>query len=107
MLANTPEPPYYAVIFTNALTDQTEGYEEMAEYMCTLALQQEGCLGFESARNAAGEGITVSYWKNQQAILQWKKHVEHLEAQEKGRSNWYKYYQTRICLVERDYSFTK
>ncbi len=31
MIAATPKPPYYAVIFTNELTVHTEGYEAMAE----------------------------------------------------------------------------
>lgn len=105
MLAKTPAPPYYAVIFTNALTDQTEGYEEMAERMCELAMQQEGCLGFESARNAQGEGITISYWRDLDCIRHWKQNIEHQEAQQKGRAQWYRYYKTRISLVERDYSF--
>ncbi|MEZ4981755.1 MAG: hypothetical protein R2769_09250 [Saprospiraceae bacterium] len=42
MIAQTPEPPYYAVIFSNVLTEQTEGYEEMAKQMVELAKQQVG-----------------------------------------------------------------
>ena len=38
MIAVTPTPPYYAVIFTNELTSNTEGYEEMAQRMAELAL---------------------------------------------------------------------
>ena len=37
MLANTPTPPYYAVIFTSIRTDIEEGYEEMAQEMVRLA----------------------------------------------------------------------
>lgn len=36
-IAQTPNPPYYAVIFTNIRTDIEEGYGEMAERMVELA----------------------------------------------------------------------
>ncbi|WP_339888069.1 antibiotic biosynthesis monooxygenase [uncultured Flavobacterium sp.] len=94
---------YYAVIFTSERTEIEEGYVEMAQRMEELAKQQEGFIGVESARNEIG--ITVSYWKDLEAIKKWKQNMEHLVAQEKGRSDWYKSYTTRICLVEREYSF--
>lgn len=99
------KPPYYAVIFTTVRTEIEEGYSEMAERMVQLAKEQNGFLGVESARNEIG--ITVSYWKDLESISVWKQNIEHLEAQEKGRENWYKNYTTRICLVEREYSFEK
>lgn len=103
MLASTPCPPYYAVIFSNQLRSSSEGYEEMANKMLELARQQEGFLGVESARDAIG--ITVSYWRDQQSILRWKQDAEHILAQQRGKSEWYKSFFTRIALVERDYSF--
>jgi heme-degrading monooxygenase HmoA len=105
MIATTPNPPYYAVIFTNELTVHTEGYEAMAEKMCEMALKEPGCLGFESVRN--GLGITISYWESLEAIKNWKANTEHLEAQQQGRDIWYKNYKTRICKVERDYGFER
>ena len=54
MHANTPAPPYYAVIFTSIRTDIEAGYEEMAEEMVRLASLQPGYLGHESARNELG-----------------------------------------------------
>lgn len=97
--------PYYAVIFTSVRTEIEEGYDEMADLMVKLAREQEGFLGVESARNQIG--ITVSYWRNLEAISAWKQNVDHLVAQQKGRENWYQSYTTRICLVEREYSFEK
>lgn len=103
MFANTPEPPYYAVIFTSEKNSENEGYEVMAEKMWNLAKQQPGFLGAESARNEIG--ITVSYWENLESIKQWKLNEEHLLAQENGKKFWYKNYKVRICLVQRDYQF--
>lgn len=101
MIAPTPEPPYYAVIFTSVRTDGDAGYGAMAERMDALAREQPGYLGVESARE--GIGITVSYWRNLESIRAWKANAEHLFAQQAGRSTWYSDYRVRIAKVERDY----
>jgi len=103
MIAKTPKPPYYAVIFTSTRTDGDRGYSKMADYMLDLAQQQEGFLGIESAREDLG--LTVSYWRDLESIKSWKENSEHLIAQEKGREEWYKNYKIRIAKVERDYEF--
>ena len=100
MLANTPKPPYYAVIFSNTLKADDPDYHIMATRMLDLAEQQPGFLGFESAR--AEIGISVSYWQNLEAITAWREHTEHQLAQQKGKSDWYKEYCVRIARVERD-----
>lgn len=105
MIALTPSPPYYAVIFTSLRTTIDEGYDAMADKMVELAAEQEGFLGVESARNETG--ITVSYWKDLDSIRKWKQQTDHLLAQQLGRQKWYEVYKTRICLVERDYGFEK
>ena len=101
-LADTPSPPYYAVIFTNTLTGDLEGYAETADRMLELAKTQDGYLGVEAARD--GVGITVSYWRDLEAIKAWKANIEHVAAQQKGAQQWYGDYTTRIAKVEREYS---
>jgi heme-degrading monooxygenase HmoA len=103
MIASTPKPPYYAVIFTSFRTEGDNGYGETAQRMVELAQQQPGFLGAESARD--GLGITVSYWESLEAIRAWKANVEHLVAQQRGREEWYSAFKTRIAKVERDYGF--
>lgn len=103
-LAPTPQPPYYAVIFSSLKAEDDEGYGEMAERMLELAAQQPGFLGVESAREQLG--ITVSYWSSREAIAAWKANIEHREAQRQGRERWYKAFRTRICRVEREYGKT-
>ncbi len=103
MIAKTPTPPYYAVIFTSLRTEVDEGYGDMADRMAELAATQPGFLGVESARS--GLGITVSYWESLEAIRHWKMNAEHLIAQQLGRKQWYLAFQTRICKVEREYGF--
>lgn len=103
MISSTPKPPYYAVIFTSLRTEVDNGYNAMAERMIDLAAQQEGFLGIESAREEVG--ITVSYWRDLEAIKLWKEHSEHRVAQEKGRQLWYSNFRVRVSRVERDYGF--
>ncbi|MET3695839.1 heme-degrading monooxygenase HmoA [Bacillus oleivorans] len=100
----TPEPPYYAVIFSSERTEGDKGYEKMSEKMVELAAQQKGFLGLESARDP-DLGITVSYWESLEAIKNWKEHTIHKLAQERGKSEWYQSYSLRVCKVERQSFF--
>ncbi|HQU83368.1 MAG TPA: antibiotic biosynthesis monooxygenase [Pyrinomonadaceae bacterium] len=104
-IAKTPEPPYYAVIFTSFLTENTDGYAEMGDAMEELAREQKGYLGIEAARDRIG--ITVSYWQDLDSIKAWRENVKHLAAQRKGYEKWYKSFATRICKVERDNFFER
>lgn len=105
-IAQTPEPPYYAVIFSSQRTEGDRGYAHMAERMIELASAQPGFLGVESVRGADGFGITVSYWSSEEAIRSWKTHAGHQPAQEAGKRIWYADYQLRIAKVERAYGQT-
>eukprot|EP00434_Breviolum_minutum_P028651 symbB.v1.2.025353.t2/scaffold2449.1/size78888/2 len=51
--------------------------------------------------------VVVSYWASEEAIAAWKANATHIIAQEKGKSDWYESYATRICRVERDYTFQR
>ncbi|WP_419785070.1 antibiotic biosynthesis monooxygenase family protein [Pseudodesulfovibrio sp.] len=101
--AQTPEPPYYAVIFTSTRTATDTGYGEVADRLVDLAAGMDGFLGVESARE--GVGITVSYWRDEASIRAWRAHPEHRGAMERGRAEWYGAFSTRVCRVERDNSF--
>ena len=101
LIATTPIPPYYAVIFTSLRTEGDHGYGDMATKMVQLASEQPGFIGIESAREEVG--ITVSYWRDLESIKQWKANTEHLFAQKLGREQWYRSFKTRIAKVERDY----
>ena len=104
-LAPTPQPPYWAVIFTSLRKpDDPDGYAAMAERMAELARRQPGYLGIESARDAAGLGITISYWESEAAIHEWKRVAAHAAAQRIGRERWYRDYVTRVARVERAYT---
>ena len=100
-IAETPNPPYYAVIFSSTRTEADNGYEAMSDRMLELAAEQPGYLGVESAREEVG--ITVSYWSDLESIANWKANVEHQQARKLGHEKWYSEFKVRISKVERDY----
>ncbi|HWY72321.1 MAG TPA: antibiotic biosynthesis monooxygenase [Burkholderiaceae bacterium] len=102
-MARTPQPPYYAVIFTSIRTAGDRGYAETADRMVELASGQPGFLGVESVRDSEGVGITVSYWESTAALQAWKAQAEHLVAQQRGQRDWYQHYEVRVARVERAY----
>ena len=102
--AQLPAPPYYAVIFSSQRTAQDEaGYAATAEHMLELAHQQPGFLGYESARDGEGFGITVAYFESEDAIARWRDHAEHRAARREGHRSWYEHVELRVARVERAY----
>lgn len=99
-IAHTPQPPYYAVIFTSMRTEVDNGYAEAAKHVLEIARQQPGFLGYEGARQEIG--VSVSYWESMEAIQTWKSHPEHRKVQEMD-ALWYGESRIRVCRVERDY----
>ena len=106
--ANTPEPPYYAVIFTSKRrASDDHGYAVASQRMVDLGSRYPGFLGLETARGADGLGITVSYWRDAAALRAWKRDTEHQKAQRGGREAWYERYEVRVAKVERAYGFAR
>lgn len=103
MLAKTPKPPYYAVIFTSTRTKEEKDYKEMNEAIEEAVKNADGFLGVEDCRD--GIGISVSYWKDLESIRKWKNNPLHTLAKEKGKNIWFSSYKTRIAKVEMDYDF--
>ena len=111
-IADTPEPPYVAVIFTSLRKPADDGYAETAARMDELAAQQPGYLGIEAVRALAAAdettlGITVSYWATEEDARAWKRVAEHRVAQQAGRERWYEAYTLRIAHVGREYGFER
>jgi heme-degrading monooxygenase HmoA len=96
------------VIFTSRRNaHDAQGYGEMAAWMAELATRQPGYLGMESAREADGLGITVSYWATLDDISAWRRHAEHALARGQGRADWYDAYALRVSRVERAYGWVR
>jgi len=95
-----------AVIFINTRTAEDDaGYAAMALEMERLASRQPGYLGIDTVRDQAGEGITVSYWADEQSARAWKQVAEHADAQRFGRERWYSNYRVVVAEVTREYTW--
>jgi heme-degrading monooxygenase HmoA len=105
--AETPEPPYYVVVFASQRTEGDEGYAEAAAQMEEAVAQQPGFLGADSTRDANGFGITVAYFTDDESIRQWYSHPEHTKTRNKGRAQWYQHYALHVAKVERAYRWDK
>ncbi|NQY10237.1 MAG: antibiotic biosynthesis monooxygenase [Flavobacteriales bacterium] len=104
-IVKTPPAPYYAVIFTALLGDNLDGYEETATRIMELAKGHDGFYGMEEIGDKWE--INISYWRDVESMMEWRKHSEHVVAQETGKKQWYECYKMRIAKVERDYDFYK
>jgi len=81
-LADTPKPPYWAVIFASVRTDaDAEHYSQTADEMMALA--------------------------DEEAIAGWQAQADHLIAQRLGRERWYRAYRLRVARVERAATFER
>lgn len=92
----------YAVIFRATINNLDEAYSKTATRMRELAMKEYGCYEFISVTDENQE-ISISYWKDQKDIVEWKKNAEHIAAQELGKSEWYKSYEVHVVEVIREY----
>ncbi|MGR2311349.1 antibiotic biosynthesis monooxygenase family protein, partial [Salmonella enterica] len=51
--------------------------------------------------------LSLVWWENEYAVLQWKNHVLHAKAQQEGRESIFDFYKISIAHITREYSFKK
>lgn len=96
-----------AVIFISRRNGRDEaGYAAAAAAMAEEAARQPGFAGIDSVREADGQGITISYWRDEAAALAWRAHAGHSAIRERGRSDWYDAYEVIVAEVSRNYRWT-
>ncbi|MEE2526370.1 antibiotic biosynthesis monooxygenase [Hyphobacterium sp. HN65] len=104
----TPEPPYIAVIFTFRLDRKNLAeYEALLKEINAISADQDGFLGEEGLRLEDGRGLTISYWRNMEAVASWQRHAAHILAKKAGREKFYLSYSLRISEVTRESVFER
>lgn len=96
-----------AVIFTSQRTSVKENYLETNDQLEKIAATLPGFIKTQSAREANGFGISISYWETMEDARQYKQIPAHLIAQQNGKDIWYEWYDVKVCKVERAYEFKK
>lgn len=101
-------PGTVAVIFRSKRSEaDAEGYAAAAAEMVKTAEQFPGYVGIWSARGPDGVGVTVSYWKDNDAALAWKANTAHAAIRAQGRAEWYDWYELVVAEVTRAYDWQK
>ncbi|MEY9992835.1 enamine deaminase RidA (YjgF/YER057c/UK114 family)/heme-degrading monooxygenase HmoA [Streptomyces sp. V4I8] len=101
------EPPYYAAVFTTVRTQDQSDYSETSAYLEDLVKDVPGYLGMDHAQTPGGLGITVSYFRDADALTEWRTNAEHRAAHNRGRAQWYQNYTLHVARVERSHGFTR
>lgn len=101
------EPPYYVAVFSTVRTREQDGYRETNARMEELVRGVPGFLGMDHAQTPGGLGITVGYFRDADALAEWRRDAEHRAAQERGRAEWYESYTLHVAKVERSHGFTR
>ncbi len=97
----------YVVIFEVIPWPQYQNdYLTLAAALRTEVSQIEGFISVERFKSIANEDklVSLSFWRDEQAILNWKKHHDHQLAQQKGIQQYFKDFRIRVGKIERDYS---
>ncbi|MDP1879233.1 MAG: antibiotic biosynthesis monooxygenase [Actinomycetota bacterium] len=98
-----------AVIFTSRRSEShDEEYAAVATRMEELAHEQPGFISITGVRDPVSrEGITVSYFRDDDSARAWKAQAEHLHAQRRGIEDFYEEYSVTVAEVIRDYRFAR
>ena len=67
-----------------------------------LAMVRWAVERFESV-STPGKYVSLSFWRDEAAILAWRAHVGHQHAQRKGRAEVFRDYRLSVVQVLRDY----
>lgn len=95
-----------AVIFEfRADPAQRTTYLELAQRMSQLVEDADGFLGIERFQSLADENrvLSLSFWRDEEAVTAWRNTVAHREAQARGRAGIFRDYRLRVARVVRDY----
>lgn len=69
----------------------------------------DGFLGDVPCRNIRNEGehVTISFWRDREAIKAWRDDVEHTRTRQLGREQCLTWYNIRVCELDREYAWER
>jgi heme-degrading monooxygenase HmoA len=85
-----------------------EHRREYFDLAAELRPMLEGIDGFISVERfesvtAPGKYVSLSFWRDEQAVAEWRRVAEHRVAQARGRGHIFTDYRLRVADVARDY----
>src|SRR5262245_27757933 len=95
-----------AVIFeVRPRPDRKGAYLDAAERLRPLLTQVDGFLSIERFESLTEPGkiLSLSFWRDEDAVQEWRNVEEHRRAQQAGRDAIFADYRLRVADVLRDY----
>jgi len=96
----------YAVIFeVEPEPDRLQDYLDIAARLRPQLEQIDGFISIERFRSLSQDGkiLSLSFWRDEQAIARWRHQEQHHAAQRTGRERIFRDYRIRVSAVVRDY----
>jgi heme-degrading monooxygenase HmoA len=84
-------------------------YLDIAAELRPLLDEIDGFISIERFQSLADPGkiLSLSFWRDDDAIRAWREQAEHRAAQVRGRTGIFADYRLRIASVVRDYGLTE
>ena len=95
-----------AVIFeVEPRPGKRDAYLNIAAELKPLVENIDGFLGIErfESLTAPGKLLSLSWWRDEDAVRAWREMAEHREAQRAGKERLFASYRLRVAHVARDY----
>jgi heme-degrading monooxygenase HmoA len=96
----------YAVIFEVEPRDGRErDYLDIAAELRPELEKIDGFISIERFESLTNKGklLSLSFWRDAQAVVRWREHTQHRAAQHKGRAEIFADYRISVVAVERQY----
>ena len=96
----------YAVIFeVEPEPDRLEDYLEIAGRLRPELEKIDGFISIERFKSLSQDGkiLSLSFWRDEEAIARWRRYEQHHAAQLTGRDRIFRDYRIRVAAVVRDY----
>lgn len=86
-------------------SDKKGAYFDLAADLRSLLDGIDGFLSIERFESLVNPGkiLSLSFWRDEQAVLAWRRLEEHRAAQSAGRDMMFENYRLRVAEVVRDY----
>lgn len=105
--ARAPEAIMIAVIFElQPREGMMEPYLEIAAELRPILEQIDGFISVErfESLTTPGKYVSISFWRDEEAVKAWRQQANHRRAQHKGRTEIFQDYRLRVAEVIRDYT---
>jgi heme-degrading monooxygenase HmoA len=84
-------------------------YKALAEGLNDEVRKFDGFVSIERFQSISDSGkfVSLSFWRDEEAVGRWRNVMQHREAQKQGRAGVFRSYRLRVASVIRDYEMDR